>query len=212
MTYNGGPYYPVFKFHGASGIQVYRYMGDINFDQILKDKAYDDPAYKNNAPNYTTPVWATPSAKADKALIKLLKIERTPNIGGYKFNSIYLCGSNYDRIGSYKDNPQPWNCRLLYVFAKDSAGDFQPVNAGSKDFKFKNLFMDAFEDVDFTKIKTSTAREMTKISFGEAYIIEPSWVDTYFKSSGGVDVGKYSTSVDYINDNLYKTAGVNLTA
>ena len=218
MSFNnsieGGPFYPVFTLKKIGSNVVYRYVGCINFTQIIADKAFDDPNWQNNAKNYGASAWGNPGSKADNDLISKLKVRPVPAINGYKFDSMYMATTNYDNIYSYKDNPQDKNIKLLYAFVADGqiAGNFQGASMGATSFKLKYLsnapsVLNDIPDTNFGDIKGfMTNDKMYNGHFGEAYEIDANWHEKYFAPSGSVLMHKYILQNKYINDIPYSNA------
>jgi len=215
MTYNGLLFYPVFSFKKiiTGGIKVYKYVGNINFSKILSDKEYEKSDWMNNAHDFATAVWDRPKTNSDNNLIETLKLKTSPPTeSGFKFDAIYLTKGDYSAIGSYKNAPQSWNVRLLYVFVNSGQinSDFGTVSTVANNFKVKYLYRNILQSITaLDKIKTETKLpKMLYVSFGEAYEIEQSWYDKYFDTG---NISKYITTNPYIGDAPFSST-INLIA
>ena len=210
MVIGGVNCYPVFSLRNTSGnVQVYKYVGNINFQKILDDKAYEDPNFRNLALKYTTPVWSTPKSDSDVALIDLLKIRTIPAEPNYKFEGIFLTDSAYNRINSYSSSQRTLSIRLLYLFVdqNESFGNFLGAKGGANKFKVNCLNNSkVIRPINnIATIKTETSTDMIRALFGEVFEIEPSWADYYFPNVGGsvVTLSKYTTAPN-INETPYQ--------
>lgn len=182
---NGNTYYPVFQGKKEYGKTLYKYMGNINLNKIMSDKAYDKPDFESNARNYATGIWENPKSNSDINFINYLKLQTTPPpkpSTDYNFHSISLYREGFNTIHSYRDNPTSSNCRLLYTYVKNgqSLGDFREANTGANDFKITALKNNVLLSVDVNKVTTNTQNKTVKIYFGETYELLQSFESKYF--------------------------------
>lgn len=221
MVYKDKVYYPVFTLRGGDNTgdkKVYRYIGCINFDKIIKDKAYEDAAnFKNTrAKEYANAVWETTiKANTDTEFLNFLKIPTSLSFTNCYFDSIYFATSNYTRIKSRIDSSgNVTNVRILFNYLSTgtgSIGNFAGASNGrtiETDIHLKILSnTGVLEDIaDKKNIKNETQSKLVGVYFGEVFEFLPGWEVNYFQDGGGNKVvSKYSSSnVPYINlDNPY---------
>lgn len=189
MTYQGNLIYPVFQLKGGDkSPKVYRYIGNLNLQKILDDKAYEKADFDKNANKYATPIWQKSKADSDKTAITALKLDGPPppptSFPNFTFEGMSLTKSDYNRFTSYKDSPRlNISVRFLYIFAPNAnmSGTYTKINGIPTDFKIQYLFNNKLNNItDNKKILTETKGTQPKISLSEAYRIESSWEDIYF--------------------------------
>jgi hypothetical protein len=221
MVYKDKVYYPVFSLRGGNNTgdkKVYRYIGCINFDKIIKDKAYEDAAnFKNTrAKEYANAVWETTiKTNTDTEFLTFLKIPTSLSFTDCYFDSIYFSTKDYNRISSRIDSSgNSTSIRILFNYLSTgtgSIGNFAGATNGrttEADIHLKILTnAGVLEDIaDKKNIKNETQSKLVGVYFGEVFEFLPGWEVNYFQDGGGTKiVSKYTSSnVPYINlDNPY---------
>lgn len=225
LGYGGRSYYAVFTLNSKideSRPQVYRYIGAIDFNKIITDKAYEKDDFDRIVSKYSSAIWDnTSKPDMNKDFLTLLKLPviggnslNPPDIGAnYNFESIYMSQSSFKRIFSKKEGTISRSLRFLYNYVvkstgaiKGSTNPFKPADLTATDFKLKILSNTGnLENInDLSKVKEETKDKLIPFKTGQIYSFLPGWSDKYFPD-GYVKKTDYISSDKqrYLNDTPY---------
>lgn len=207
-------YYPVFQLYGGGRNRpnaIYRYIGNIDIDRIIKENKNKDPNFSREAKDYASCILDINNykQKGDKKFNDRFfrgDIRYMPGKQNYLLDGVYLASRHFDRINpSQTGTPRTRNTRFLYFYVESNklrnGHVFDELKGGQqftdKDFKLMTFYQDNIKEIGLTQLMLKP--EIIVSSVGSFFQFESkSWEDAYFPgmSSKFYQAQKLTTPVD----------------
>lgn len=166
---------------------VYRYLGNIKIDQILKDKAYEKTGFKFS--DYSSCILTDKYITEYKGSVELnnfmkLNLSSLKTFGsGFYLNGIYLSTNDFKRF-DMSANLKTCSTKIMYFYVNNGKNapfsenppSFTPSNTN---LKMKYVYNNSVQDAtSLTNLKDDIKPIKWKI--GAMATFQPSWLEKYF--------------------------------